>query len=84
MNPIILDLLINKKVFLWGNMKYNTLKNFARMYNVFKTDYLFRKDLDLLISNNKMIKYKLKKSYYFIFLNIYEKEKDAIAGELIF
>tara|TARA_R110000803_G_C11981399_1_gene320806 strand:+ start:531 stop:788 length:258 start_codon:yes stop_codon:yes gene_type:complete len=74
MESNILRLLILKKVYLWNDMRYITLKNLARMYGFFQTDYLFKKHLKSLVIKNKMKIYKKNKGYHYLFLNLYEKE----------
>jgi hypothetical protein len=74
MESNILRLLILKKIYLWNDMRYITLKNLARMYGLFQTDYLFKKHIDSLVKKNKMLKYKKNKGYHYLFLNLYEKE----------
>jgi hypothetical protein len=73
----IYSLMIDKKVYLWGYMKYSVLKKFIYCYMDINSEYTYRKSIESLVNDKILKKKKLKKNYYYVFnYHNYKKLKE--------
>lgn len=72
MDVQFINLLNDKRVFLWGYCSYAVLKNLYLMYyfDYWVDDYQFRKILKTLIKNNDMYIIRKNKRYYYKYKDV--------------
>lgn len=71
MDTQFINLLNDKKVYIWGYCSYAVMKNLYLMYfDDWIDDYRFRKILNELIKNNEMYIIRKNKRYYYKYKDI--------------
>ncbi len=80
----IYNLMIDKKVFLWGYMKYSVLKKFVYCYMDINSEYTYRKTIESLVFDKILKKKKFKKNYYYVFNYHKHKKKKTDYSIVVF